>query len=109
MMSEPVLYPVTFDRGDSSVAGHGWPLTRWIFQLLTEAEKRALAAICTVGGVELKSRTGLYIVTRTPEDMDTFAPYTATMVLPNWKEFRQVNGLYANVPIEFRKLVEYTP
>jgi hypothetical protein len=109
MKSDPILYPIVFTRGDSSEAGHGFPVTTWTFQVLTEAEKKALAAICTISNVERKSRTGVYITTRTPEDIDVFADYTATMILPDWTRFRQVNGLYLNVPIEFRTLQEYTP
>jgi hypothetical protein len=109
MKSDPILYPVTFPRGDSSVAGHGNPTTIWLFQVLTEDQKIALAAICTISSVERKSRTGIYITTRTPVDIDTFDDYTATMILPDWTKYREVNGLYRNVPIEFRKLVEYSP
>lgn len=105
MISRPELYSVIFDRSDGSVAGHGFPLAVWEFQVLTEAEKNELQAIVTVAGVVQKSRS-VYIMTRTYGDLDTFKEYTAVMVWPqNIGQFRQTNGMYFNVPILFRKLV----
>lgn len=104
VISAPVQYPVIFDRGDGSQAGHGFPQTTWLFQALTEAEKNALQSIVTVSNVVLKSRS-IYIVTRTSEDMDTFATYSAAMIWPDVSQFRQPNGLYFNLSILFRKLI----
>lgn len=104
MISQPIQYPVVFDRGDGSVAGHGFSVTTWIFQVLTEDEKNALQSIVTASSVVLKSRS-VYIVTRTSEDMDTFAAYSAVMIWPDVSQFRQTNGLYFNLSILFRKLV----
>lgn len=107
MISQPELYPLAFDDGDGGQAGHGSPRTTWIFQVLTEEEKKALQAIVTNSGVILKSRS-VYIVTRTFADMDVFAEYTAKMIWPGpdvVAASRQVNGLYLDFPILFRKLL----
>jgi hypothetical protein len=105
MISRPEKYSVVFDRGDGSMAGHGFPQTIWELQVLTETEKNALQDIVTVAGVVQKSRS-VYIVSRSYEDMDTFVEYSAVMVWPQGiGQFRQTSGLYFNVPILFRKLV----
>jgi hypothetical protein len=108
MRSTPEQFSLTFDRGDSSVAGHGFPFTVWEFQVLTQAELDGLLAICTVGGVLQKSRAGVYLRTRKPDNHDQFADYTATMVIPaGLTEARHTNGLYFNLKFEFRKMQAY--
>jgi hypothetical protein len=108
MQSFPKLYSVTFDRGDGSVAGHGFPVSPWVFQVLQQAEVDMLATFWTVSGVLVKSRT-LYIRTRKPQKHSEFEYYQAIGIWPELDEFRQIGGHYVNVPIVWRRLEVYTP
>lgn len=108
MASRPVLYSVNFDRGDGTVAGHGFPMTTWLFQFLTQDQVDQLAEFWTVSGVLKKSRT-FYIRTRKPEQNSEFEYYTAVGIWPEVSEYRQPGGHYLNMPIEFRRLEVYTP
>lgn len=106
--SFPQLYSVTFDRGDGTVAGHGFPTAPWTFQVLQQVEIDQLAEFWTVSGVLKASRT-LYIRTRKPEQQDEFEYYRAVGIWPNLAEFRRAGGIYVNVPIVWRRLEVYTP
>lgn len=105
MKSDPELYSVSYQRGDGSMAGHGFSLTSWLFQFLEQDELNNLLSLLTVSGTLRKSRSGIYIKTLTPEDQTQFAVYTAIMVLPDkLADYRQPGNLYTNVRFEFRHL-----
>lgn len=109
MRSTPELYSVTFPRADGSVFGGGFPFTVWEFDYLTQPELNHLLGLLTVGGALRKSRSGVYIKTRSATNHDLFQVYTAIMILPDGlTQNRMVaSGLYANVKFEFRRLVAY--
>lgn len=106
--SNPEPYAVSFDRGDGTVAGHGFPYTKMLFQFLEQTELNHLLGLLTVSGVLMKSRAGIYIQVPSPENQIVFAVYTSIMVLPdNLADYRQPGNLYVNVPFEFRHLQAY--
>lgn len=108
MKSSPELYSVSFDRGDGSQAGHGFPHTTLLFQFLEQNELDHLLNLLTVGGVLRKSRSGIYLRTLKPENQTAFATYTAIMLLPDrLSDYRQPGNIYTNVPFPFRHLEVY--
>ena len=110
MRSVPVKYPVTFTKGTGGTSGHGIPRTVWQMQIITQEEVDIFLNILTVGGALLKSRSGIYITTRSPENHDIFKDYTAILHLPpNLAEHRQTNGFYTDLGFEFTHLALYTP
>lgn len=105
LRSVPELYSVVTQRGDMTVAGHGFPYTILTFDFLEQAELDHLLGLLTVGGVLRKSRSGVYLKTRKPDDHDEFAVYQVVMILPDrLTDYRQPSGLYVNVPFEFRRM-----
>lgn len=110
LRSVPEPFGLALDRGNGTVAGHGFPYTILTFDFLEQAELDHLLSLLTVGGVLRKSRDGIYLKTRRPDDHDEFAVYTGVMVLPDkLTDYRQQSGLYVSVPFEFRQLELYTP
>lgn len=105
LRSVPEAFAINLQRGDGTIAGHGFPYTILTFDFLEQAELDHLLGLLTVGGVLRKSRSGIYLKTRKPDDHDEFATYTAVMILPDkLADYRQQSGLYVNVPFEFRRL-----
>lgn len=100
--SYPEQFSVVFDRGDGGQAGHGFPETVWKWDVLTGAEVAALRAYCS--GVQ---SAAVYIRTRKPDNPDTFDDYAAVMLWPRQLQGKiEPSGLYLNVEIVFRRLVE---
>lgn len=108
MKSNPELYSVSFQRGDGTMAGHGFPYTDLVFQFLDQSELDHLLGLLTVGGVLQKSRSGIYLRTRRPENQTEFATYQCIMHLPDkLSDYRQPGDIYAGVPFRFTRLITY--
>lgn len=107
--SIPTQFPVTFDRGNGSTAGHGIPQVIWQWDYLNSIEIALLRDFHTVSTVLQKSRA-VWLRTRKPDDPTEWGYYTAWSHWPqNIEQNRQPNGLYINVQILFTTLEDYTP
>ena len=109
LRSTPEKYSVSFTRGDGSQAGHGHSFTVWEFDLISQLELNHLLGLLTIGGVLKKSRSGVFIKTRSPENHDVFQIYTSIMILPDGlTQARLVqSGIYSGLKFEFRHLEPY--
>lgn len=110
MRSIPLKYPVTFIKGNGASSGHGIPRTIWQMQIISQEELDIFLSILTVGGVLRKSRSGVYITTRSPENHNVFKDYTTILHLPqDLTDKRQISGFYTDLGFEFTHLALYTP
>jgi len=101
---EYVPWSRTYDRGDALVGADGYPVARWKFDVLTQAQ---LGQLRTSSGVSGKSGA-CYIVTRT--DAGTFSKFSCVLVWPDDQMARRAfNGRYLDLVFEFRKLVLIPP
>ena len=85
------------DRLDANIAGQGYPVASWRFDVLTQAMVDQLRTLCT------GYSSDVYITTRKLDG--TFATYSAVMVWPSRQlDRRNFNGRYLGLEFQFRQL-----
>jgi hypothetical protein len=80
------------------VRGVGYPTTSWMWQVITRQERDALRQFCT------GQSANVFIRTKTMDNADTYANYSAVMVWPTQEEERDATRRM-NLKIVFKTMV----
>ena len=96
MKSAYLPYSRTVPLGSGGTRGLGAPIASWTFPILEIDQYNQLRTFCP------SSSTDVYLVTKL--DDDTFATFTAKMIVPNEPQDR-FYGQRKNYTVQFRNLV----